>query len=170
MARIIGGRTASDTPGLDIAEQRAWHNFLDAALRMYATMNRSLVDEHHLTLNDVRLLDLLAGSPNGAARMGGLAEALMSLPSRVTRQMNRLEKQGLVDRRASPGDGRGVLASITVEGRVALRAAMKTYGAAVRTHFLDSLTRPQVAAVGENCRRITEGLKSGAPSTKIGRV
>lgn len=170
MAGTIGGRTASDTPGLDIAEQRAWQNFLDAALRMYATLNRSLVDEHQLTLNDVRLLDLLAGSPNGAARMGGLAEALMSLPSRVTRQMNRLEKQGLVGRRASPGDGRGVLASITAEGRVALRAAMKTYGATVRTHFLDSLTRPQVAAVGENCRRITEGLKSGAPSPKLGRV
>jgi DNA-binding MarR family transcriptional regulator len=170
MKGIIGGRTASDTPGLDIAEQRAWQNFLDAALRMSATMNRSLVNEHHLMLNDVRLLDLLARSPNGAVRMGDLAEALMSLPSRVTRQINRLEKQGLVSRAASPGDGRGVLAGITGDGRVALHAAMKTYGAVVRTHFLNSLTRPQLAAMGENCRRISAGLKSGAPPAKIGRV
>ena len=98
MEGTIGGRTASETPGLDIAEQRAWLNFLDAALRMYATMNRSLVDDHHLTLNDVRLLDLLARSPNGAARMGDLAEALLSLPSRVTRQIHRLEKQRPVAR------------------------------------------------------------------------
>ena len=48
------GRTTSAMPGLDIAEQRAWQNFLDSALRVYATLNRSLVDEHHLTLNDVR--------------------------------------------------------------------------------------------------------------------
>ena len=170
MEGIIGGRPASETPGLDIAEQRAWQNFLDAALRMYATMNRSLIDEHGLTLNDVRLLDLLARSPNGAARMGDLAEALLSLPSRVTRQIHRLEKQGLVTRGASPDDGRGVVASITSEGREALGTAMRTYGVAVRTHFLDKLSRPQVSAMGENCRRISVGLKSGAPSAKIGRV
>ncbi|KGI70257.1 MarR family transcriptional regulator [Mycolicibacterium rufum] len=170
MEGIIGGRTASDTPGLDIAEQRAWQNFLDAALRLYATMNRSLVDSHKLTLNDVRLLDLLARSPSGSARMGDLAESLMSLPSRVTRQIHRLEKQGLVGRGASPDDGRGVLARITPEGREALSSALHTYGAAVRTHFLDRLTRPQVAAMGENCRRISVGLKSGTQSVKVGRV
>ena len=170
MEGIIGGRTASDTPGLDIAEQRAWQNFLDAALRLYATVNRSLVDEHRLTLNDIRLLDLLARSPNGAARMGDLAEGLLSLPSRVTRQIHRLEKQGLVCRGASPDDGRGVLATITPEGRDALGVAMQTYGDAVRVHFLDRLSRPQVSAMGENCRRISVALKTGAPTAKIGRV
>ena len=170
MEGIIGGRTASDTPGLDIAEQKAWQNFLDAALRLYATVNRAVVDEHQLTLNDVRLLDLLAKSPTGAARMGDLAESLMSLPSRVTRQIHRLERQGLVARGASPEDGRGVLASITAGGREALAAALQTYGAEVRNHFLEPLSRAQVSAVGENCRRISAGLQTGAPSAKIGRV
>ncbi len=119
---------------------------------MYATMNRTLVDEHRLSLNDVRLLDLLARSSTGSARMGDLAEGLMSLPSRVTRQIHRLEKQGLVRRGASPDDGRGVVARITAEGREALGAAMLTYGVAVRAHFLDRLTRPQISAMGENCR------------------
>ncbi len=164
------GLLAGDTPDLDIAEQRSWHNFLDAALRMYATMNRALVEEHHLTLNDVRLLDLSVRSPRVAARMGDIAEALMSLPSRVTRQIRRLEKQGLVARGVSPGDGRSVLASITPQGREALGAAMKSYGGAVRTHFLDSLTRLQILAIGENCRRISAGLKSVASSAKIGPV
>ena len=166
----IAGRTARDTPGLDIAEQKAWQNFLAAALRLYATMNRSLVDEHRLTLNDVRLLDLLAKSVTGSARMGDLAEALMSLPSRVTRQIHRLEMQKLVVRGASPDDGRGVLASITPEGRDALAAAMQTYGAGVRAHFLDRLSRPQVVAMGENCRRISAGLTAGGTAAKLGRV
>lgn len=133
-------------------------------------MNRSLSDEHGLTLNDVRLLDLLAKSPTGSARMGDVAESLMSLPSRVTRQIHRLEVQGLVSRIASPDDGRGVLASITPEGRSALATAMQTYGVAVRSHFLDRLSRPQVTAMGENCRRISVALKNGGPSAKIGRV
>lgn len=170
MAGTIAGRTASDTPGLDIAEEKAWQNFLDAALRLYATMNRSLVDEHGLTLNDVRLLDLLAKSATGSARMGDLAEALMSLPSRVTRQIHRLEVQKLVARGASPDDGRGVLASITPEGREALATAMQTYGAGVRAHFLARLSRPQVVAMGENCRRISAGLTAGGQTAKLGRV
>ena len=65
MEGIIAGRTASAMPGLDIAEQRSWQNFLDAALRLYATLNKSLVEEHRLTLNDVRLLDVLDRSPTG---------------------------------------------------------------------------------------------------------
>ena len=121
MEGIIAGRTASDMPGLDIAEQRSWQNFLDSALRMYATLNRSLVEAHHLTLNDVRLLDMLDKSATGSARMGDLADGLMSLPSRVTRQIRRLEMQGLVRRGASPDDGRGVLATITEDGRSAVR-------------------------------------------------
>ena len=170
MEGIIAGRTASDMPGLDIAEQRSWQNFLDSALRMYATLNRSLVDAHHLTLNDVRLLDMLDKSATGSARMGDLADGLMSLPSRVTRQIRRLELQGLVRRGASPDDGRGVLASITEEGRTSVTEAMLTYGEGVRVHFLGRLSRPQIAAMGENCRRISVALKAGAPSAKLGRV
>ena len=170
MERMIAGRTAGDMPGLDIAEQRSWQNFLDSALRLYATLNRALVDAHELTLNDARLLDMLDKSPNGSARMGDLAEGLMSLPSRVTRQIRRLEGQNLVRRGASPDDGRGVLAMITDEGRAIVRQAMVTYGQGVRAHFLGRLSRPQIAAMGENCRRISVALKTGAPPAKLGRV
>lgn len=170
MEGMIAGRTAGDMPGLDIAEQRSWQNFLDSALRMHATLNRALVEAHHLTLNDVRLLDVLDKSPTGSARMGDLAEGLMSLPSRVTRQIRRLEIQGLVNRVASPDDGRGVLASITDDGRVQVRQAMVTYGQGVRDNFLGRLSRPQIAAMGENCRRISVGLKETASAAKVGRV
>ena len=116
-------------PGLDIAEQRSWHNFLDAALRIYGTLNRTLVDEHKLSLVDVRLLEILDNSETGSARMGDLAEQLMSLPSRVTRQIRRLETAGLVRREAAPDDGRGVLASITDRGREITSADLSGLGA-----------------------------------------
>jgi hypothetical protein len=47
---------------------------------------------------------------------------------------------------------------------------MLTYGEGVRTHFLGRLSRPQIAAMGENCRRINVALKAGAPPAKLGRV
>ena len=77
---------------------------------------------------------------------------------------------GLVRRGASPDDGRGVLATITEDGRSAVRQAMLTYGQAVRAHFLERLSRPQLAAMGENCRRISTALKTTSPPAKLGRV
>lgn len=155
--------------GLDVAEQRAWENFLDAALRIYGSLNRTLSDQHKLTLVDVRLLDILDKSETGSTRMGDLAEQLLSLPSRVTRQIRRLEDAGLVQREASPEDGRGVLASITDRGRDVAAAAMVTYSEAVRERFLAPLTRPQVSAMGENCRRLSAAVKANGASGRAGR-
>src|SRR2546429_6143869 len=112
MGGLVAGRTASEMPGLDIAEQTSWQNFLDSALRISATLNRRLTDAHQLSLFDVRVLDMLDNAPTGCARMGDLAEALPSLPSRLTRQIRRLEAQGLVRREASQDDRRGVVATI----------------------------------------------------------
>ena len=170
MVGIIGGRTASEMPGLDIAEQRSWENFLDAALRVYGTLNRTLAEQHKLTLVDVRLLDILDKSGTGSARMGDLAEQLLSLPSRVTRQIRRLEMAGLVQRGASPDDRRGVLAAITSEGRAAVADAMSTYAEGVREGFLRPLTRSQVAAMGENSRRLSAAMRAGGSAAKFGRA
>lgn len=166
MGGFIAGRSASAMPGLDIAEQRAWENFLDAALRIHGSLNRTLAEQHKLTLVDVRLLEILCTSETGSARMGDLAEQLLSLPSRVTRQIRRLEEAGLVSREASPEDGRGVLASITDRGRAIVTEAIVSYAEGVRQRFLGPLTRSQMSAVGENCRRISVALKANSPNGK----
>ncbi|MCV7191821.1 MarR family winged helix-turn-helix transcriptional regulator [Mycolicibacterium brumae] len=164
MEGMIAGRTAGDLPGLDMAEQRAWENYLESALRMYAAVDRGLAATHDLTLVDVRLLELLDRSPTGTQRMGDLADELLALPSRVTRRIRRLESMGLVERSSSLEDGRGVLAVITAEGREKIAKALMTYSQDVRTHFLSQLSRPQMAAMGESCRRIVAALRaSGAP-------
>ena len=70
MAALIAGRTASEMPGLDIAEQKSWQNFLDSTLRLHVMLNRRLTDVHQLSLFDVRVLDMLDSAPGGCARMG----------------------------------------------------------------------------------------------------
>ena len=167
MGGTIGGRTASEMPGLDIAEQRSWDNFLEAALRVYGTLNKLLTERHGLSLLDVRLLDILDRSETGAARMGELAGQLQSLPSRVTRQIHRLERLGLVRRQPSPHDGRGVLAGITDVGRTAIAEATFTYAEAVRQRFLLPLTRSQISSLGENCRRISSALQSDGVNGRV---
>jgi DNA-binding MarR family transcriptional regulator len=155
----IGGRTAGEIPGLDIAEQRSWQNYLTATLRLYATLNRRLIDDHQLPMADLRLLQTLGESPGGRARMGDLAAALQLLPCRLTRHVRRLEGQGLLQRCISPEDRRGVVVVITAEGRSMADRATTTYAQNVRAVFLDSLSRAQIGAMKDRCDRIGEPLK-----------
>ena len=155
----IGGRTASEIPELDLAEQNSWQNYLTATLRLYATLNRRLISAHQLPMADLRLLQTLSANPAGRSRMGDLAASLQLLPCRLTRQARRLEGQGLVQRGVSPEDRRGVVVIITAAGRLMADQATTTYAQNVRAVFLDSLSRAQIGAMKERCNRIGTPLK-----------
>lgn len=168
MAGFIPGRNGRDAPELDLAEHKSWQNYLATTLRMNTVLNRQLLDSHQLSLADVQLLDLLDRAVSGGIQMGALAHALTSLPSRLTRQIRRLELQELVLRTANPHDRRCVVVTITAMGRVLLEQAMMTYSNAVRTQFLGQLTRPQIAAMATACGQIGDALKRTGRSGAVG--
>ncbi|TCO57981.1 MarR family winged helix-turn-helix transcriptional regulator [Actinocrispum wychmicini] len=53
----------------------------------------------------------------GPARSNSLAEAVYSDPSTISRQVAALVKDGLIERRADPADGRASLLAVTDKGR-----------------------------------------------------
>ncbi len=159
MDGFISGPIDGAATELSLAEQKSWQNYLAAVLHMNTMLNKQLSSTHQLSLADVQLLYLLANAPSGSVQMGELAIALMSLPSRLTRQVRRLEDEGLVQRTTSPHDRRRVLATITETGRTLIEEAMITYTNEVRTHFLGPLTRPQITAMATTCGQIGAALK-----------
>ncbi|OBY30932.1 MarR family winged helix-turn-helix transcriptional regulator [Mycolicibacter kumamotonensis] len=159
MDGFISGRNGGAAPELSLAEQKSWQNYLATVLHMTTLLNRQLSNAHQLSLADVQLLDLLGNAPSGSIQMGELAGALPSLPSRLTRQVRRLEGKGLVKRTTSPRDRRRVLAAITETGRTLMEEAMITYANEVRTNFLGPLTRSQITAMAATCGQIGDALK-----------
>lgn len=139
-------------------------------MRLLATLNGSLIDTHRLTLFDVLLLNFLADSDRGAARRSELAAGLMLAPSRVAQQLRRLEAQGLVSRGPTRYDRRGVLTSITHEGRARVEAALKTYAQTIRTHYLAQLSTQQMVALSDSCRRIDVPLKDAQHPARFRRL
>jgi DNA-binding MarR family transcriptional regulator len=57
--------------------------------------------------------------------MSKIGQRLMVHPTSVTNIVQRLVRQGLVERDPNPADGRGMLASITPQGRKVMEAATK---------------------------------------------
>jgi DNA-binding MarR family transcriptional regulator len=149
-------------PALDADERQCWDQFISAASALYRALNGMLLKEHNLSLFDVHVLHLLNSSPGGSARMGFLSEELLLLPSRLSQQVGRLEKQGLVRRDRCARDKRVVIARITPMGRARLQAALRTYARDLRKSYLAPLSRPQMTALGAAAWKISEALKQSA--------
>lgn len=70
-----------------------------------------------LTFARYEALVLISFSRAGELPLGKMGDRLMVHPASVTNAIDRLERQGLVERRRSSTDRRTVLAAITDEGR-----------------------------------------------------
>jgi DNA-binding MarR family transcriptional regulator len=69
--------------------------------------------------------------------------------SGLTRLVDRLAREGLVERRSCPSDLRGQLALITDRGREVFAAARATHLEGVRREFLGRLSQQELADLAE---------------------
>lgn len=94
----------------------------DAALRPFG-----------LTFARYEVLMLLSFSRHGALPLGKVGQRLQVNAASVTNVVDRLERQGLVERQPNPADGRGVLARLTPAGRTLARRATRVVNEEVFT-------------------------------------
>lgn len=87
-----------------------------------------------LTLARYEVLMLLGFSRTGALPVGKVGERLQVHPASVTNAVDRLERDGFVERVPNPRDGRSVLASITPAGRKVAETASSALNREVFTH------------------------------------
>ncbi len=141
---------------LDGVETRAWRSFLTASGRLLQRLDEELVAATGLALADYEVLAMLSHSPDGQMRMAALADCVLISPSGLTRRLDRLTQEGLVDRSVCPTDRRGVFAVLTAEGRRRLEAAAPVHVAGVRRYFLDGLDRRQLGVVARAMTSVAE--------------
>ncbi|HXT46035.1 MAG TPA: MarR family transcriptional regulator [Pseudonocardiaceae bacterium] len=144
---------------LNAEEMRAWRTYVVATHLLDAQLNRELQEEHQLALADYELLVRLSEAPCGQARMSTLAEQVASSKSRISHQIGRMEKVGLVRRQECPADGRGVFAVITSHGWEVLRSAAPTHVRGVRDHLVDLLSAEERLVLAGVFERVIDHLR-----------
>ncbi|MGH3811068.1 MAG: MarR family winged helix-turn-helix transcriptional regulator [Pseudonocardiaceae bacterium] len=154
MSRVI------DQPRwLDDGEMRAWRAYVVGKALLDARLNRDLQEEHQLALADYELLVRLSEAPCQQARMSTLAEQVASSKSRISHQIDRMEKAGLVRRQECPSDGRGVFAVLTSHGLQVLRSAAPTHVRGVRDNLVDLLSDDEQVVLAEIFERVITHLR-----------
>jgi DNA-binding MarR family transcriptional regulator len=106
------------------ARERVWRALFDLLMRSAPDRSRALADRG-LTPNDSRALFSLDVQQGRSMR--ALADAWECDPSNATWIVDRLEKLGLAERRAQPGDRRVKLVALTRRGLKARVALLKAF-------------------------------------------
>jgi DNA-binding MarR family transcriptional regulator len=134
----------------------AWRSFLRAHARIVRELERELHEEQGMALTDYDVLVQLAGVDPHRLRMSELADRLLLSRSGVTRLVDRLTAEGLVERVTCDDDRRGQWASLTDAGYARLREASPTHLRGVAEHFLDRLSDEELAALEGTLRRLED--------------
>ena len=141
-------------------EQRLWRGWLAASMLLPERLNRDLQEQHDLTGTDYQVLVELSESPERRMRMSTLAERTQLSRSRLSHQIDRMTRAGLVTRQECAQDGRGMFAVLTEQGWETIVAAAPDHVDSVRRHLVDRLTPEQFAAFGEACITVAEALRA----------
>ncbi|MEU0851260.1 MarR family transcriptional regulator [Streptomyces flaveolus] len=132
--------------------------FLRALGKVMAALPRvvdaDMLEEHPITSTEYTVLVHLSEVSQHQMRMSELATMCGLSLSGMTRVVNRLEAQSLVQRQRSPEDGRAWLAILTDSGWEMLRQAWPTNLASVRRHIFSRLEGCDVAAAAKVLERI----------------
>jgi DNA-binding MarR family transcriptional regulator len=140
-------------------ELRAWQAFLTAGALIGRRVEHQLKADAGLSHPQYEVLVRLAAAPGGELRMSQLAEAALTTRSGLTYQVTQLENAGLVRRHGCPGDERGVVATLTDEGRRRLEAAAPGHVTLVRELLIDVLSEAQLTVLGEALGEVSHRLR-----------
>jgi DNA-binding MarR family transcriptional regulator len=136
-------------------ELRAWQALLHAHHDITDRLDADLRDQHGLTFSEYDVLLRLARAPGRALRMSDLAERVLLSPSGLTRLVDRLVDDRLVERDTIQDDARVTLARLTDRGRDQLRRAARTHLRGIREHFTGRLSATQLRNVASALETVT---------------
>jgi DNA-binding MarR family transcriptional regulator len=143
-------------------EQRAWRGLLRMTSQLNARMNRQLMQDYGVSLADYDVLVVLSEAPQGRLRVFEVADALAWEQSRVSHQLARMQRRGLVAREGCASDARGAFAVLTEAGRAAIERAAPAHVETVRQLVFDGLTPDQLTTLTEVTSRVLDRLASTA--------
>ena len=125
---------------LESREVQAFVSLLRAHASVVRGLDRELVADHGLTINDYEVLLRLARAPDRMLRRVDLAQQVLLTPSGITRLLDGLQRHGYVEKAACDSDARVVYAKLTEAGGEKLRTATTDHVASIGALFGERFT------------------------------
>ena len=154
--RTSPAKRAATRVGLEGDRMAAWRGFIRAHSRVLTQLNRELIDEEDLPVTWYDVLVQLSEADGRRLRMHELADRVLLSQSGLTRLVDRMEDDGLVERVRCTEDGRGLFAQLTPDGLATLRRTYPTHLRGVREWFTDQLSDEEARVLARALSRIAD--------------
>jgi DNA-binding MarR family transcriptional regulator len=135
--------------GLTKREDRAWRAFLRAHYQIVRKLDAVLLNEEGMSLSAFEVLRWLDQAPGGRMRMSELAGSVLLSRSGVTRLVDNLVAEGLIERQRFEGDARGSEAVLTEKGRQRLEDISRVHFDGVKEFFTGRLNESELDALAD---------------------
>src|SRR3712207_1885215 len=122
---------------LSDSELRAWSGLMDTPAQLRPRLDSVLMAEFGLSVSEYPVMVMLSEAGDGPLRFSELADAIGWERSRLSHQLTRMERRGLVQRGRPAGDSRGSDVRLTSEGRSTLLGATVCHTRVVGAYFPD---------------------------------
>jgi DNA-binding MarR family transcriptional regulator len=139
---------------LSEGEMRAWRGLLRAHACLAKRLDAELERAHGLPMTSYEVLQHLGDASEGRMRMCDLAESAQLSRSGLTRLVDRLERERLLERCSCEHDARGSFACLTETGRQRLAEARGTHLAVMREHFFSRFSEGELGWLADMWDRI----------------
>jgi DNA-binding MarR family transcriptional regulator len=158
---------AATVPRLTAHELGVWRTFLRAHATISGRLERDLIADHGLPLAWYDVLLQLAEAPGQRIRMTDLADRVLLSRSGLTRLVDRLVAEDLVERAACPSDARGTYTVLTAAGQRRLREAAPTHLRGIGEYVAGPLSEQELETLRALLRKLLEAA-GGDPSPPAG--
>jgi DNA-binding MarR family transcriptional regulator len=138
-------------------ELGAWRGLLRVHSALVKALDAELLATHDLPLTSYEVLINLQAAPGRRRRMAELADGVLLSRSGMTRLVDRLEREGLLERDACTDDGRGTYAVLTEKGEACLARARPTHLDGVRERFLQHFAAEELGVLAAFWERVLPG-------------
>ncbi len=144
-------------------EDRAWGAFIHAHQQIEVRLSRRL-QESGLSGADYSVLAALSALDGDRMPARELCATLGWEKSRLSHQVRRMQKDGLVSREPNPADARSTMVCLLPAGRAAIEKAAPGHVEDVRRNFIDLFTPAELDILATLNERILDHLATNHDS------
>ena len=126
-----------------------WGRLLRGHAGISRELSASLQAEHGLTINDYEALLVLSHADDQRLKRVDISRQLLLTPSGITRLLEGLETEGLVERESCATDLRVTYARLTETGASRLQAASCAHVASITALFEEHLDEGEITALAD---------------------
>lgn len=140
-------------------EAEIWTAYRRLCRDLQRAQDQQLQQDSGISAADYALLAPLSETADGVLRARELGAEVDWERSRLSHQISRMEKRGLVVREACEDDARGSMVRLTEKGRETIEAAAPGHVEIVRQLFFDPLDADEMKTLGGFLERIVAAVE-----------